>query len=260
MIKVFVVWIIIVLYVLIKALEYWTDNVLSPKVPHDERLLYIENGFQSQLSILRKNFYIGINNEQKKLRIYYNGSPYADMYKDFASYTNTFDYEQIIGVEIIEDEVSISKTNRKNQIVGAGIGAAVAGGTGAVIGGLSGKTSTSQEVQNITLRVIIDDYNNPIYDLPFLNQKDSIKKTNSIYKNAIKMTYQWHNILSKVINEKNIEIVPVNSQYETNNEPLKETVSTNINYVAEIERIASLKNKGLITEDEFNILKNKIIH
>ncbi|HAR6103686.1 TPA: SHOCT domain-containing protein [Staphylococcus pseudintermedius] len=185
------------------------------------------------------------------------------MNTNFHLHSKIFDFKDIESVEIIEDNVSVSKTDRKSQLIGAGIGGAIAGGTGAILGGLSGKSTTVQEVQNITLRVAVKNYNNPIYDFPILRQKKPINKMDDIYKFSYKEAYVWHNILTKIINEEKQRQFNKSNVIETIDEEAKAhkkvTKNKSSKYIEELERIASLKERGLITEEEYELLKDKIM-
>ena len=62
----------------------------------------------------------------------------------FTNYYNeeklrSYSLKDLLQVEIIEDNVTITKTSRTSQVGGAIVGGMLAGGVGAVIGGLSGK-------------------------------------------------------------------------------------------------------------------------
>lgn len=221
-----------------------------------------------------ENFYIGIDEKKRMIKISVNRSKTfrtRDNYKHYSIRSKVFYYNDLISVEIIEDTVTVSKTNRGSQLIGAGIGGALLGGTGAVIGGLSGKKTGSTEIKNVTLRIVIDDENNSVFDLPFLESKYPIKKTSNQYTKAINSIYSWHSILTKIIeNEDKIK----NEQFkedtlknvesnqaikDDNKDVLKEIKNIDTNIVDQLEKLANMKSEGLISEVEFNKLKEKII-
>ncbi|UVO50995.1 hypothetical protein M0208_10875 [Sphingomonas sp. SUN019] len=86
-------------------------------------------------------------------------------------------YSALAGVELTpiwqvsEDNVGETRTKRGNQLVSAGIGAALAGPVGAVIGGLSAKTtttsfsSTSRLLSSLELKLRIKDPRKPFLSL-----------------------------------------------------------------------------------------------
>lgn len=213
-----------------------------------------------------ENFYIGVNEQNKHVKIGLNTSKHfrtADSYRHYSIITRTFDYKDIISVEIIEDSVTVSKTNRTSQLVGAGIGGAIAGGAGAIVGGLSGKTTGTTEIKNITLRIVLNDEQNSVFDLPFLEKKHPIKKSSSEYSAAMNSIHNWHSVLTKIIEkedrtkEEEYKSAITKVKEDTSASNNNEKNSTNI--VEEIERLANMKDKGMLSDLEFNKLKSKLI-
>ncbi len=241
-----------------------TSHKPRPEINRLQRKLKIEGNFKPDLYHFNNyNFYIGVNHKDKEFKIYLDDSRSPNVDSGYSYYTKMIDFKDVVSVEIIEDNMTISKTNRKSQLIGAGVGGVLAGGVGAIIGGMSGKSSSTNEVQNVTLRLIVNSFNKSVYDIPFLQLKDSIKKTDSEYKNAIDSAYRWHNVISKIIKDEENQQESVMSdsnvsQDDTSNHD--DSTSTNqVDYIKEIERLASLKDNGIIDEIEFKKLKSKLI-
>jgi len=68
--------------------------------------------------------------------------------------SEVYDYKDILESEIIEDGQTVTKTSRSGQIGGAIVGSLVAGGVGAIIGGLSAKQTSNNEVNRVDLKII----------------------------------------------------------------------------------------------------------
>ncbi|WP_420434733.1 hypothetical protein [Hyphobacterium sp.] len=64
---------------------------------------------------------------------------------------------KLMSVELVVDGETVSKMNRADQLVGAVAGAAIAGGSGAIIGGLSANRTTSRDVTSAHIKLLIDD-------------------------------------------------------------------------------------------------------
>lgn len=109
-------------------------------------------------------------------------------------------FKDIISSEIIKDDVSITKTSRGSQIGGALVGAAIAGGLGALIGGLSGTKASHNEVKKLQLQITVDDLINPVYTITFLNSDKPIKTDDNNYLSIEKELIHWHKLLSVIIN------------------------------------------------------------
>lgn len=214
-----------------------------------------------------ENFYIGINEEKRIIKLGVNKSKMfrtRDNYKNYSIKYRVFDYKDIISVEIIEDSVTVSKTNRTSQLVGAGIGGAIAGGAGAIVGGLSGKTTGSTEITNITLRVITTDEQNTVFDLPFLEKKSPIKKSSNEYSKAIQDVHKWNSIIKHIINHQEKEQTEkINNDKSKEKQTIENTEviqdKKNNSIVDEIEKIANMKDQGVLSDIEFNKLKSKLI-
>lgn len=76
-------------------------------------------------------------------------------------------YSDIFQVEYKQDDQIITSTSRSSQLGGALVGGALAGGVGAVIGGLGGKQKQSSQVKQIFLTLLIDDLETPSLDIEF---------------------------------------------------------------------------------------------
>ena len=106
-------------------------------------------------------------------------------------------FKDLIACEIVEDGVSVTKNSRSSQAGGALIGGMLLGGTGAIIGGLSGKKKTVQELQSISLRLTINDLDDPVFDC-LLNVVPL--KDNQTYKKRIEeLALHWHAIMEVLI-------------------------------------------------------------
>lgn len=105
--------------------------------------------------------------------------------------------QDIVSVELFEDGNSITKTMRRSQLSGAVIGGLLAGGIGAIIGGLSGKTKTEETINRIELRIVVADSQNPVCDIVFLWTK--VPKGGLLYTMSSGKARHWHALLSMAI-------------------------------------------------------------
>ncbi|WP_377887475.1 SHOCT domain-containing protein [Alkalihalobacillus sp. R86527] len=188
---------------------------------------------------------IMIDEEAKKLCII----------QDQLSKERVYDYKDILASEIIEDGVTVNKTSRSSQIGGAILGGIVAGGTGAIIGGLSGESTTEEEVNRIDLKVIVNDTKQPVKFISFLldesddpmtNKPFGIKKSDSRYKDAFKEVTHWHSLISVLIR-----------QADQHDKVHKEESSNSV--ADEIKKLSDLFNEGILTEEEYTQQKMKIL-
>ncbi|SOC43413.1 SHOCT domain-containing protein [Ureibacillus acetophenoni] len=175
--------------------------------------------------------------------------------------TEIYDYKDILESEIIEDGKTITSTSRSSQLGGAIIGGVLAGGTGAVIGGLSGKKTSEQEINKIDLKVIVNNTKNPIKIINFLKADKvdingkalPIKKESSNYVNAINSINHWHSLLSILIKQ---------SDSIDSKESEEKVISNNVNISTadELKKLADLRNSGILTDEEFQQQKQKVLN
>ncbi|GED69771.1 hypothetical protein BRE01_34730 [Brevibacillus reuszeri] len=164
-----------------------------------------------------------------------------------------FTYQDILQSEILEDGIQSTSTSRTSQIGSALVGGLIAGVPGLIIGGLSGKQNTINKVKKIDLRIIVNDTNEPIFHLNFLEVEDTfVKKDHPSYQAAIKDANHWHNLISVLIRKADEE----DRRNDKNNQ---QNFQTETNSIDQLVKLSSLLKEGMITEDEYNKQKKKLL-
>lgn len=165
-----------------------------------------------------------------------------------------YPYSDIMGCEIIEDGET---TYRKSSTIGrAIIGGVIAGGAGAIIGGLSGKEKENKEIKNLDFKILFKDLNRPSFNIRFFdaweetaNTKKSVKLSDSVYgpifQKSLDNLQDWKDTIEIIIN------IFVSERIESSNKPLSVT--------DELTKLNDLKEKGILTEEEFEQQKKKIL-
>lgn len=204
---------------------------------------------QKYTAVDRESF-IAIDEISKKVCIienqHNNKVPLSDTNRyHFAE--SVYTYNEIIRVEILEDGEMITQTSRASQIGGAIIGGLVAGGVGAIIGGLSGKQSSKQKVTKIQLQIVVNDTNKSFYRISFLDIKAGIGSVN--YQEANQTVTHWYNLLGTLIKLADAE-----------EEKISTHTPTNTSVADELIKLSSLLKEGLITQEEFEKQKEKVIN
>lgn len=111
-----------------------------------------------------------------------------------------FPSREVLELELVEDDVQLTKTSRGSQIGGAVVGSVLAGGVGAVIGGLSGqKTTSNDKVKRVYLKLIVNDIKRPNVTVDFLNEKKEILKKDKKAIDASNKANHWYGVLSVLI-------------------------------------------------------------
>jgi hypothetical protein len=160
------------------------------------------NVFIPTKSYISKNNKSGIeiNENDKLIRIFY-----LDQNEEIQS--KIYPFSDLIESEVKIDNQSVLKTSRSSQLVGAAVGGVIAGGVGAIIGGLSGDKIKNEYIKNIDLCVKVNDFNTPLFKINFLSNvnevgienKKGFKKNEKLVQEALRDVEYWHSILNLII-------------------------------------------------------------
>ncbi|MDD2724342.1 MAG: SHOCT domain-containing protein [Methylovulum sp.] len=156
-------------------------------------------------------------------------------------------YEDILSSELYKDGEIILKTVRSSQISGAVVGGLLLGGVGTVIGGLSGNKIQKNNTQTIILRVVVNDPTDPLLDVYFLNYE--IDNNSEYYKLLLEDARQWQARMDILI-----------KRAEREDAALRRNETSSVSLPDELRKLAELKNNGVLTDEEFNTLKEKILN
>ncbi len=132
---------------------------------------------------------LAIDEERKKVVLIKNGPTGVDL--------KPITYRDVLSSEIFVDGETVTKTARGSQLGGALIGALALGGVGAIIGGLSGKTRSSEKVKRVDLRVTVNDTKSPLHDINLMDFEG--KKDGMIYEFAMEQARHWHGLITVII-------------------------------------------------------------
>lgn len=285
------------------------------KVEYEGKIIakFQEENIEVSLQYRLEHFNVLAVDEINK-RVCYLENKYSNNYKSMEQVrfeAHSYDYKDILASEVIIDGETVTKTSRSSQLGGALIGAALTGGVGAIIGGLSGVKTSQEKVQKVQLKLIVNDIKNPIVLISFLDSPRSISKKDEKYLKAEKDVQNMHGLfvllidiadkddramqrnisvkeevveslfteplspISEIIKvEKHSEVViplekapyVVSSNavqkeilFEEDNNFFSESQNKNFSAADEIRKLHKLFSEGIITEDEFNNQKKKIL-
>jgi hypothetical protein len=147
-------------------------------------------------------------------------------------------------------------TYKRSSVLSRSIaGGLIAGNAGAIIGGLSGKEKKTEEVNNIEFKILFKETEETTFKYRFFdaneitfNTKKFIKEDDSVYGPMLKQAK------SRLQNWKDkIEVIIASQE---NIEPI-ETVS--ISVTDELIKLTELKEKGALSQEEFEKLKSKLM-
>ncbi|MEH7112416.1 SHOCT domain-containing protein [Neobacillus niacini] len=169
-----------------------------------------------------------------------------------------YNYRDILQSKVLEDGREILDTTRSGATTGAVIGAALGGGIGAVVGGIVGAQDSSSR-ESVTVKVVVNDTLEPSFEIELLSRdikggEDYVYTQSETYKNAYKSAQYLHDKVSILIRQAE-ELNKMEKSEKSQDAP-----KVNGSSIAdEIRKLAELKVEGLITEDEYENQKKRLM-
>lgn len=169
-------------------------------------------------------------------------------------------FNQIISVEVLEDNTLLQQKSSLRTLGGAVIGGAVAGGAGAIVGGLSGDTQQNKKVSQVQVKIKLRDINNPSYTIDCFNcktmtvQGKPIKPSSmegALYKKGLRDAHCIADTISAIIDVTDKEV--------KSSEGIKQQNKANGSIADELTKLAELKERGILTEEEFLQQKDALL-
>jgi len=107
-------------------------------------------------------------------------------------------FDDILSYELIKDGEVVFKKSTIRTIGGAVLGGFVAGGAGAIIGGLSGDSKQTNKANKIELKIVLRDLSDPSVSFTFF---DKIADKKSLYKSISEKAEMWKDRMGIIIDQ-----------------------------------------------------------
>lgn len=211
-----------------KKLYYNLDN--TEYEPEEEKKEFVKE-FDNIIEF--NNRAVAINKEKKELYFLYNNE-----------LDKLIKYETIIECKIIENSNVVNSGGIGRAIVGG----LVAGDSGAVVGANTRKSKNI--VSSIVIRIVTKEIDEPLYTLELLDYQIDTNK--QLYANFYKLAMTFANNVYATIQ------AIINDNNNINKLEIKQESKSN-NGLEQLEKLADLKEKGIITQEEFEESKKKIL-
>lgn len=159
-----------------------------------------------------------------------------------------FSFDDVISVEIVKNGQTYSSKSVLGTIGGAVVGGVLAGGVGSLIGGLSSESHTFEKVSEICIKWHLRSVNTPTY-IGYIHKDLIIESKNALYRECMEQATEIMDLFTVIIDE-------INQSQQTNNVTIN---NAQLSIADELQKLLTLKNQGVLSEDEFNEQKNTLL-
>jgi cell division protein FtsI/penicillin-binding protein 2 len=115
--------------------------------------------------------------------------------------TEKYHYKDILQVEILEDSLSTTSTSRAGVAGRALLGGIIAGGVGAIVGGLSAKQVHRQSVQKIELQIVVNDPISPVRRVEMVHFYKAAETNSADYITSKNKAIEWFKTLEVLMHQ-----------------------------------------------------------
>ena len=169
-----------------------------------------------------------------------------------------FNYSDIIEVSYEENGSQLYTKSAGRTVGGAIVGGVLMGGAGAVVGGLSGGSKQNKEIKNMDIKILLRSTSRTTCVLHF-KDVDRVLKTKDetdrkLYETYVKNANQAKDILSIIIDNAKQSSAPIAQLVA---QPVVAPSSSSV--ADELAKLAKLKADGILTEEEFQAQKSKLL-
>lgn len=174
-----------------------------------------------------------------------------------------YSFSDILQCEIIEDGRTTVKKSTSGTIGRALLGGLLAGGVGAIIGGATSSSKVQEKINRISIRIIVNDPNHPSWEIFYLNSIFGEQKGSYLYNGAMISARNVHAILSGFIQigEQMREVQnQVVAQQVIQQYSIAESTIQQMSVADELIKLKSLLDSAIITQEEFDSQKKKILN
>ena len=197
--------------------------------------------FTFEMTIADGEYWVGIDDKSEQIKIVNLKSSGEEKSVDLKKFSN------IITVELLEDGRTIYSKSSMRTIGGAAIGGVLAGSAGSIIGGLSGDTMEHNKISRMAVKLLLRDYGKS--SITILFSESEIEKGGFIYNVIHDHAMTLIDKIKVIIDMKDRDYARTSMISNRPTDPSQE-----------IERLHDLKVKGIISDEEFQELKEKYIN
>lgn len=172
-------------------------------------------------------------------------------------------FSDVIGVELIEDGSTISKKSTTRTIGGAIVGGVLVGSAGTIVGGLSGSSTQKNKVSSVSVKILLRSLDNPSLMVNCFDSRTMTTEGKKSIETEGKMESYIYKIGKKNANDiKDLVSVIIDrvDSKTTSSKPTESIERKSGSISDELMKLSEFKEKGILTEEEFILQKNKILN
>lgn len=171
-------------------------------------------------------------------------------------------FSDIIGVELIEDDNTVSKKSTTRTIGGAIVGGVLAGGVGTIVGGLSGNSTQKSKVSSLFVKILLRSLDKPSLLIKCFDSRTMTTQHKASVETDGKLESYIYKIGKKNADDIKDLVSVIIDRTDTKNVAIPVEIAPILsNSIAdEILKLNELKERGILTEEEFTLQKNKILN
>ena len=227
---------IVVMVVLFKKADEQaeaTNNILK------QRFSGLEN-FEASRTIEHGDFIFAIDKNNRQVA-------YVDVRR-----VKVIPFDQIYKVEYLENSTTVASKSSIRTIGGALVGGALAGGSGAIVGGLSGDTTMKNKITLMQVKIGLRDINSPSLTIYIYKDREGLDSSSGfggvLYQAGLKYVNDIVDSISVIIDSVD------------NENKLQTSDSVSQSVADELSKLLKLKENGILTENEFEEQKQKLLN
>lgn len=234
---IFVILFIIIIVQAVKANRKEQDTLFENKEKTKD---YLEGyNISKNISFVRS----GIGNSEIDVKLDTEKQEVLICYY-FSGAIHKIPFREIIECEVIEDKNTVMKGGVGRAIVGG----ALAGGAGAIVG--ANTRASKNMIYNLQIRIVTSNINNSLYTINIINNSTGVDVNSYEYKNGSLFANEVYATIISIINQNN---------KQEDKEILKED-NIQKSCFEQLEQLNGLKEKGIITQDEFETKKRELLN
>ena len=172
-------------------------------------------------------------------------------------------YKDIINVTYEEDGATLYSKSTGRTVGGTLVGGALLGGAGAIVGGLSGNVSQDKVVKSMKIKILVRNTTNPTItlDISLKGEKFKTKEklSKATYDTRLRTANEIKDLLSVIIDEGSTQTYQVQAPNVLKPQQ-NEIPKSSLSVADELTKLVKLKEAGILTEEEFNSQKAKLLN